>query len=301
MKNSLQEYNNFMFQLDNCGSFDNLAPLLPNDKFNFLAIDLLGHGFSSHYPPGMLYRFADSFMVIRYVKEHMKWDNFSFLSHSLGGIISTWYAAIFPEEVNRVISLDIVSVSPTKLNKQVQTTRKAVLSGIETFDKLSGNHEVPTYSYIDAVARAFMANQFHGVEYPITQEAVETLMKRGLRKVDEDKYTWTADLRLRIPATFNPLEEQVEQYSSNVKCPMMIIKASGSHYYMKEEMAKRIINVYKNHNPNFEIHNVIGGHHIHMTDPEKVIGLINDFLLKTDFVPPDEELLKRDNIPMDLF
>ena len=91
---------------------------------------------------------------------------------------------------------------------------------------------------------------------------------------------------------------------------MMIIKASGSHFYMKEELAKRIIKVYKNHNPNFEIHKVEGGHHIHMTNPEKVIGLINEFLLKADFeFDEDEDYWGKgprkgknpDNLPMDLF
>ena len=134
----------------------------------------------------------------------------------------------------------------------------------------------------------------------ITQEAVEILMKRGLKKVGEDEYTWTADLRLRIPSAFNVLEEQVEHYASNIKCPMMLLKATGSHYYMKKELAKRIINVYRNHNPNFEIHKIDGGHHVHMTNPERVSGLINEFLCKTDFDDINEE--KDDKSPrFDLF
>ena len=40
--------------LDNCGTFDNLAPFFQNNQKRFLAIDLPGHGFSSHYTPGRL-------------------------------------------------------------------------------------------------------------------------------------------------------------------------------------------------------------------------------------------------------
>ena len=286
--------------LDNACSFDGLAPLLPNDKFNFLAMDLPGHGYSSHFPPGMTYRFSDSFTAIRYAKEHLNWDRFALVGHSMGSAVSIWYSAIFPEEVDRIISLDLVNVGPITLEKHVKKSKSSVLTGVETFKKLHGR-KVPKYEYIDAVARAFMANQFAHGQDSITQESVETLMKRGLEEVG-DKVTWRADLRLRVPATFNALEEQVEHYATNIKCPMLLLKASKSHWYMQEEIAKRILKVYMNHNPNFEMHKIEGGHHVHLNEPQKVIGLINEFLLKTDFQIEDEEKKdKQENFPLDLF
>merc|ERR1719510_1131680 len=41
--------------LDNCGSFDTLLPYFPKTQ-RIIAIDLPGHGFSSHFPPGILYK-----------------------------------------------------------------------------------------------------------------------------------------------------------------------------------------------------------------------------------------------------
>ncbi|CAG7817538.1 unnamed protein product [Allacma fusca] len=38
---------------DNAGTFDRLAPLLPKSLY-FVAIDLPGHGRSSHHPEGLL-------------------------------------------------------------------------------------------------------------------------------------------------------------------------------------------------------------------------------------------------------
>ena len=40
--------------LDNCGSFDTLLPHFPEDH-RIIAIDMPGHGFSSHLPAGNLY------------------------------------------------------------------------------------------------------------------------------------------------------------------------------------------------------------------------------------------------------
>ena len=286
--------------LDNACSFDGLAPLLPNDKFNFLAVDLPGHGFSSHFPPGMTYRFSDSFTAIRYVKEHLELDKFSLVGHSMGSAVAIWYSAIFPEEVDRIISLDLVNVGPITLEKHVKKSKSSVLTGVETFKKLHGA-KVPTYEYIDAVARAFMANQFAHGQDSITQESVEILMKRGLEEVG-DKVTWRADLRLRVPATFNALEEQVEHYATNIKCPMLLLKATKSHWYMQEEIAKRILKVYMNHNPNFQMHKIEGGHHVLLREPQKVIELINEFLLKTDFqIEDDDKKDKQKIVPIDLF
>ncbi len=129
------------------------------------------------------------------------------------------------------------------------------------------------------------------------------MMARGLEPVgDTGKFTWRSDLRLRVPAPFHVLEEQVQHYASKIKCPMLLLKATGSSYYMQDEIAKRIIKTYIHHNPNFQLHRVEGGHHVHMDKPEHVICLINDFLLKSKFQTFNEENLdKQENFPLDLF
>ena len=79
-------------------------------------------------------------------------------------------------------------------------------------------------------------------------------MSRGLRKIGErengeELFTWSSDLRIRIPSPFNVVPEQVEQYAEQVQCPLLIIKATDSPWYMSEEHAKRILKSYINHNP----------------------------------------------------
>ena len=69
-----------------------------------------------------------------------------------------------------------------------------------------------------------MANQFAHGEDSITQASVETLMKRGLKPASDGKFTWSSDLRLRVPAAFSALEEQVLHYASRIRCPMLLLK-----------------------------------------------------------------------------
>ncbi len=49
-----------------------------------VAIDLPGHGLSSHYPEGMTYKASDSFFNIHRVQDHLKWEKSAIIGHSMG-------------------------------------------------------------------------------------------------------------------------------------------------------------------------------------------------------------------------
>lgn len=65
-------------------SFDTLVPLLPS-KYSYLAIDLPGHGFSSHLPKGCFYHIADYIAILDGIRSKFKWEKLSLLGHSMGG------------------------------------------------------------------------------------------------------------------------------------------------------------------------------------------------------------------------
>ena len=90
---------------------------------------------------------------------------------------------------------------------------------------------------------------------------------------------------------------QVEAYASSIKCPLLVIKASNSPYYMSEEIAERLLRIYINTNPNFEFREVEGGHHVHLNNPERVAPLIVRFLAKK---LTDDGTEEKQNFPMDL-
>ena len=59
---------------DNCGSFDRLLPLFPQNQ-HMIAIDIPGHGFSSHLRPNDSYHFED----LNYITTVAHWFNYSIL------------------------------------------------------------------------------------------------------------------------------------------------------------------------------------------------------------------------------
>ena len=198
--------------------------------------------------------------------------------------------------MERVALLDLIGMVPTKVSKTSRATAKALNEQIQIMDKMA-SAKPPQLEHTDAVAKAFMANNLiHGMG-SITREAVETIMTRGLKKVEgTEMYTWTADFRLRIPSPFKVGLDQVEHFTEQIKCPLLVVKATDSPWYMSEEEANRILHVYKTHNPNFNFVRVEGGHHVHLNEPNKVGPVLKKFLLK-DF---NSEDTKEENLPFDL-
>jgi len=233
------------------------------------------------------------------MQTHFGWEEgtMALMGHSMGAAIASMFAGVFPKLVERLVLIDLIGMTPTKISKTSRATAKALEEQIQIMDKIS-NNTAPELDHTDAVAKAFMANNLmHGMG-SISREAVETLMTRGLKKVrsDPDLYTWTADFRLRIPSPFKVGQDQVEHFAEQVTCPLMIIKATDSQFYMSDGEAEKILHVYKTHNPNFAYSKVEGGHHLHLNTPEKVAPLVTKFLLQ-DFTTEGDKIKE---VPFDM-
>ena len=117
--------------LDNCGTFDPLAGRLP-PGFHFVSIDMPGHGLSSHIPPGMFYRISDGLITIKHITNYLKWPKFGILGHSMGAGLGNWYAGSFPDEITRLIQIDLINFPPMPFHKHSRLTKNAILESIKT-------------------------------------------------------------------------------------------------------------------------------------------------------------------------
>lgn len=70
--------------LDNSNSFKPLAPLLCENEYYIISIDLPGHGLSSKFPAGIAYTTKLNLTAIRRVVKYFELNNFIFLAHSYG-------------------------------------------------------------------------------------------------------------------------------------------------------------------------------------------------------------------------
>lgn len=253
---------------DNAGTYDTLAPLLVRPDVSILCIDLPGHGLSSHYPKGLCYYiFWDGVFHVRRIVKHFKWKKVSIMGHSLGGGIGFLYAAIFPNEVDKLISLDIVCPPVRDIASNLGET----IDRFFKYEALKPN-EHPLYSYDEMIDITV-----DGHKNQITRECCEILMKRGMKPTSDNNsiYHFSRDLRLKSIILSMFSLEQIYSFASRITCNVLNIRAM--FHTIQIDYYESVLDEIRK-NAQVEYHLVSGTHHVHLNNPERVSDIISNFL-----------------------
>ena len=81
--------------LDNANSFDLIAPAL--SEFDIFALDFAGHGHSDHRPLHTPYLGTLDVQDVMAVANHLQWEHFSLLAHSMGAEVSAHIIGLYPD------------------------------------------------------------------------------------------------------------------------------------------------------------------------------------------------------------
>ncbi|RLQ22975.1 alpha/beta fold hydrolase [Seongchinamella sediminis] len=246
--------------LDNACSFALLAPLLAERYV--IALDLTGHGQSSRRSADATYQVYDDLPQIHEVIQQLGWERFTLIGHSRGAIISSLYAAAFPEQVEKLVLLDSISpppLEPGEFNKQL---RRFVLEKHRLTNRRTRVYETREL--------AITARQEQG----LGREAAELIAGRNLKQVDGG-YTWTTDPRLRGASAVKMTAEQVDTMLGSLGMPTLLLMAgnglASTHARRFSALGERIPDVVADTYP--------GGHHFHMeSGVDKLGARINHFL-----------------------
>lgn len=258
--------------MDNAGTFNNLIPYLPK-IYQYVCIDLPGHGRSSHFPPHLPIYSTSYIIAYLLIMEYFKQDKYIIIGHSYGGQIALLFARMYPEKVDKLIILDTVSLFPIPANNFIDYFADKMESHVYLMKKLE-NGTAPTYTYEKAVEK--IAENRRG-NSEITEEAALALAERGLIKVGENRYKFSIDQRLK--QFINPqhdfryiLDSMKER---NIKCPVLIILGKKSQ--QQQIFMKPILKQYQKM-PNIRIKIVEGNHDLHNNTPENAAPYIRKFL-----------------------
>ncbi|KAG5672035.1 hypothetical protein PVAND_002197 [Polypedilum vanderplanki] len=261
---------------DNAGTFDRLIPLLPK-QFSYLAIDLPGHGLSDWIPDGMQYHnAADNLYVLHNLMKEYNWDKISLIGHSMGSQIAFVFASIFPSKVDFVIGIDALkpAIHDPVLVSQILEDR------IENFmiaDKRNQEKsEPPAYAIEEMIEKLVDATGGS-----VTKDSAQYLLKRNIKRSEKypGKFFFARDSRLKYSFTSSFPQEVCVELAKRIDMPYMFIKAKQSPYYEKKQYHEQVVDVLTK-NPKFEYHLVDSTHHLHLSEPEKVSGIISEFLMK---------------------
>lgn len=250
--------------LDNAGSFATLVPLLASARpdLRFVAIDLPGHGRSSHRPAGAMLHFLDAVVDVADLLDALGVEQATLLGHSMGAALSTLFAGAFPDRVRRLVMLD--GLGP--LSNPADDTAEQLARGVLAAQKARTRTPRVYADRGDAVARVRAANPGH------TDAAVDALTDRGIRAV-EGGFAFAHDPRLKATSLSRLTEDQVVDCIQRIAAPVTIIWARDGFAKYREAMTRREAAL-----PRAVTHLVEGDHHVHLNAPDRVAPLVLDAL-----------------------
>lgn len=244
--------------LDNAGSFARIAPLLAKKRY-VVALDLRGHGCSSHLPPGAWYHYVDYFDDLHAVLDHFGWPRAEFLGHSLGGTLASLFAATHPERVESLLLVEALG----PLTVEPVDTLAQLRRGIDERAAYAKRRPLRVFPDVASAIRVRMAAS------ALSEDAARALVERGVQAVDGG-YVWSSDARLTLASPQRYTEAQVLAMLAGIRAPTLLMLAEPATSYLPDAMmASRAAEVV-----DIDIVHLAGSHHLHLEKPQAVFEII---------------------------
>lgn len=231
--------------LDNANTFQPLLAHLPD--WDFLAVDLPGHGRSDHLPQPGTYHFIDSVYWIVKLLQH--WGPGWLMGHSLGGGLTSMAGAVVPELTQGLILLDALGPITSPPEESPQLFRRS----LEAQAKPLRRRYYATYE--EAMQR---------LQHPV-------LAERSLQ-CDAHGYYFAYDGRVKAISRIRMTEVQIQAYLKALLCPVQVqIYSRGilSQFPLHERLKCL---------QRGSLVELEGGHHLHLENPQLVAAQILPFV-----------------------
>ncbi|WP_371315804.1 alpha/beta fold hydrolase [Aeromonas sp. sif2433] len=242
--------------LDNGASFLPLAPHLA--EFHLICVDLPGHGHSDH--KSTPYVFVDWLDDLYQLSQAAGWSRFMLLGHSLGALIASAYAGVFPEQVTRLVMLEGLGPLSQPDEAVPAQLRKAILNRSRTRERASNG-----FSSLDeaVAARCKVAD--------ISATAARLICERQLMARD-GRWHWRSDPRLRDLSPLRMSEGQAQALIRAIACPVLFIRGEQGFATLVEQWQLRARAFGQ-----IEMAVVAGNHHFHMENSVQTAVYIEKF------------------------
>jgi pimeloyl-ACP methyl ester carboxylesterase len=247
--------------LDNAGSFDRLAPLLADD-WHVVALDLRGHGRSSHIADGSWYHYVDYFDEIRATLDHFGWQRADLLGHSLGGTLASLFAALHPERVGDLLLIEALGPLTAAPQDALAQLRRA----LDQRAGFSARRPLRVFADIDAAISVRMAAN------DLSEPAARAIVARGVTEV-EGGVVWSSDARLTLASPMRYTEAQILSMLAGIRAPTLLVLADPATSYLPRAMmdarAAQVAGI--------RVVRLPGHHHLHLEDAAAVARAIHLF------------------------
>jgi pimeloyl-ACP methyl ester carboxylesterase len=240
--------------LDNAGSFDALAPRLAG-RWYVVALDLRGHGRSTHLPPGAWYHYVDAFDDLTAAFAHFGWTQAALLGHSLGATLASLFAALYPERVSQLLLIEGLGPLSGLPEEALQRLRTGL-------DQRAGFASRRPLRVFTSLEEAMAARMKAG---GLSAGAARAIVCRGVQAVDGG-FSWSSDPRLTLASPMRFTEAEVLAMLGGIRAPTSLVLAEPATSYLAAEMmARRAAQV-----PGIRVARLVGHHHLHLEQADVV-------------------------------
>ncbi|XP_054459844.1 serine hydrolase-like protein isoform X2 [Anoplopoma fimbria] len=245
---------------------------MAEEECRYVALDLTGHGLSSHRPPGDFYSCPSYVADVHRVADALQLRKFSIIGHSMGADIAALFSALFPEMVDALVLLDSYGFLPTD-SKELSKVIRQGMDEMLRFEKKT-EEKKRVYTYEKAVNRLLAANP------TMTDQSVHILLERGLVQV-EGGFEFSRDLQINFKNIWRiSLEQSLEMLSRVQASVLLVLTEQGSNRTFSEPAQRQFSSALFQglKDRNHTVVTVPGDHHVHLNQPEVVALVVSDFL-----------------------
>jgi len=282
---------------DSAGCFTKMVKKLP-PNWNIVAFDFPGHGDSnlpdSIFPPHDLY-----LHTISHVVEHLGWDQFHIIGHSMGGNICSAYNILFPEQLKSLTLLDVPGIWCLKPAARIAALKMSMMIDREQMDryyKPGRPRTWPEWREIIKNTKNGQAEEENFAPWFPTDEVADEWLTHTLRKVgdfSEVESLWLPKTHPRMkfpfPNTITSIsDESMFTGAALVDTPILRIDCDKKIEWNEERLDvdrnRAFFELLKSNSRLGEHVQISGTHMLTLTNPSGVAELV------TEFIPEAEKL-----------
>ncbi len=231
--------------LDNCASFNELAPLL---DAHVVALDMAGHGLSGHRSHMAPYNIWEDVVEIFAVADRLGWESFSLVGHSRGAMVAAIAAGAWPGRVEHLVLLDGIWPEPTEESMAPQQLSRSVKTMLSPKRK-----KATLYASRDKAIEARMNSV-----WSITRQSSEALAERGVI-AQGDGYIWRADPKLQLPSAVKLSRGQIDAFMQAITAQTLLVLAQDGVLAKMPNLVPQLANY-----PSIKVAHLPGKHHFHL-------------------------------------
>ncbi|XP_013194068.2 serine hydrolase-like protein 2 [Amyelois transitella] len=261
--------------LDSAAVFEPLVSLLP-DTYHYVCFDIPGHGKSDHLSTTLLVQQAFVVEIIKEVVNHLQWNNFACVAHSMGCLIASLYHHLYPGKIKKIVKIDplLALTAYYYLNEAHGTWFKRRFKYYYDHYQLF-NGAPPKLSKLDQLIESTM------VARHLTREQADIVLSRSIVTAENGLVRTSTQPIMRLMLSVPAFKDSLVYILRHNAPPTLNIHGVKTKIPKKEKEYIQKLFVYDG--PEI-FHVFIDAHHdLHVTHPRDLVPHIVEFLDRKHF------------------